>query len=319
LLRLALTIAALIYLFWRADAGQVAKALVRIPVHALLGAVICTLLAMLTGILRWRVLLLSYGAHTTPPARDLVRWYFASILYNLLPGSVGGDMMRGIATRTSFREHGALSSLSVVLIERILGLAGLLVLTAIASCFSPFAGPEVLKYSVAGLALAASAVVGLGFAKHLARWMPRRIAAQLLALPSLVRPSGFVAAALWSVAAHLLIASSGHLLINGLTTLSWIDSFVIFPLTTLAAFFPLTVAGAGARDTALVLLLGRVGVPEADALACSLALLFCNLAMAAIGAVLGQPASTSTPADQEPAALNRALLRASPASPRDRE
>lgn len=287
-LRFAIPAAVLGYLFWRADVREVATALTRIPVRGLLGALLCTTAAMLTGVIRWRALLIAYGAQRVPRARPLVRWYFASIFYNLLPGSVGGDVMRGYATRSCFH-MGAVSSLSVVFVERVLGFAGLLLLTAIASCFSPYAGPEVLRYSLLGLAIAVCAMLALAFAQRLSHWAPAPIAKHLGALPSLVVPSAFVGAVAWSVAAHLLLAASGHVLVSSFVTLSWIDSFVVFPLATLAAFFPLTVAGAGARDTALVLLLGRIGVPEADALACSLAMLFCSLAMAALGALLGQP------------------------------
>ena len=61
---------------------------------------------------------------------------------------------------------------------------------------------------------------------------------------------------------------------------------VVFPLSVVATYFPLTVAGAGARETALVVLFARYGVDRADALASSLALLAITLGLAALGGLV---------------------------------
>jgi hypothetical protein len=76
---------------------------------------------------------------------------------------------------------------------------------------------------------------------------------------------------------------------------------VIFPLGALAAYFPLTIAGAGTRDAALVLLFARIGVARSDALATSLFLLVCNLALSAFGGLLQsrEPLLAPVPAELE--------------------
>ena len=64
------------------------------------------------------------------------------------------------------------------------------------------------------------------------------------------------------------------------------DSMATFPLGTLAAYFPLAVAGGGARDAVLVVLFAKLGVPRESALATSLCLLGSNLFIAVSAGLL---------------------------------
>jgi hypothetical protein len=64
------------------------------------------------------------------------------------------------------------------------------------------------------------------------------------------------------------------------------DSLVAMPLAAAAAFFPFTIAGAGARDLAMVTLYVSLGYPREVALAGSFALLFTTLITAGLGGLL---------------------------------
>jgi hypothetical protein len=61
---------------------------------------------------------------------------------------------------------------------------------------------------------------------------------------------------------------------------------LVVPLAAAAAFFPLSVAGAGPRDAVLVTLYGLAGVPKPAAVATALALLFITLVVGASGGIL---------------------------------
>ena len=57
-------------------------------------------------------------------------------------------------------------------------------------------------------------------------------------------------------------------------------------VVSIASYFPLTVAGAGAREAALVAVYRLVGVPEEKSLAAALAFFGCSLFVAATGGIL---------------------------------
>jgi hypothetical protein len=95
---------------------------------------------------------------------------------------------------------------------------------------------------------------------------------------------------------HVVISYAGHVLIHSLApSVTFNDSMSIFPIGTLAAYFPLTVAGAGARDTALVVLFAKLGVARENALATSLCLLACNLLVSGFGGLLQSSGGARAP------------------------
>lgn len=294
-LRALVTALILAYLFFRADLGQVVAAMRRIPWASTTAAFATLTVGLAAGVVRWRALLAAYGANKEPRWSDLVRWYLVAGFYNLLPGAVGGDVLRGYATRELFFDSAAVRSLSVVFVERVLGFAGLMMLAAVASAFSPFAREQVLLYATLGLVIAAAAVLAVAYGGRLSSLLPTRLQHFLDDLPTVVAPAPFVVAIALSVLSQICASAAGHLLIASIATVSWADSMVVFPVATLAAFFPFTVAGAGARDGVLVLLLGQLGVAPSDALAASLGLLSCHLALAASGALVRTPAAPKEP------------------------
>jgi uncharacterized membrane protein YbhN (UPF0104 family) len=167
------------------------------------------------------------------------------------------------------------------------GFAGLLVLAAGATLLSPLARSEVLVYSAFGLCAALGAVAALAIGRRISSRLPARIGKLAAALPEIERPGPLAVALALSVFTHVLVAMTGYAVLAALVpSVSFTEGMAIFPLGTLAAYFPLTVAGAGARDTALVVLLSHVGVSRADALATSLSMLACNLLISGIGGLL---------------------------------
>ena len=284
LFRIALTCGVFALLFSRIDVGAVSSSIQRIPAASLLGSIAALLSVIALGIVRWRTLLRAYGALRTPTWGFLARWFVVAMFYNLLPGAVGGDVLRGVATRSYFAEGSATRSVSVVFVERIMGLSGLLLLCASATVMSATVDREVLLYTVLGLGAACGAILAITIGRRFADYLPGKLAQVARSLPAIERPADFALAVLLSVLGHVGLSLSGHFLISSLTpNVSVAQSMVIFPLGTLAAIFPLTVAGAGARDAALVVLFARIGVARADALATSLLLLVCNLGLAGLG------------------------------------
>src|SRR5690606_34399647 len=132
---------------------------------------------LFVGALRWRVLLAAYGAPRRPSVLRLAHVYWVGFFYNnYLPGGLGGDVVRGIVTRQSFGERGTAASLTVVVVERALGLSGLLLLVSATYLARPLPGTEgVLPYSALGLVLAAAGVGAVALGRRLAPRLPGRL------------------------------------------------------------------------------------------------------------------------------------------------
>jgi uncharacterized membrane protein YbhN (UPF0104 family) len=106
-------------------------------------------------------------------------------------------------------------------------------------------------------------------------------------LPELRSARPFLLVLAVTVVNWIIVAAAGHLLVSSIDSgVKPGDSFVIIPLAAAAVFFPLTVAGVGAREAAFVLLFRTVGVSDADALAASLSFFACQLVVALSGGVL---------------------------------
>jgi uncharacterized membrane protein YbhN (UPF0104 family) len=282
------TVAVLVYLLFSIDAGAVAHSVRAIPTGALLGSLgsLCGAIVVI-GFFRWIVLLKAYGAQRMPSPLEAVRVFCAALFYNLLPGAVGGDVYRAYATRHCFDDGGATRSGSVVFVDRVLGFAGLLSLVGAASLLGSSGGAHVLLYSGFGLCGAIGAIVVVSTGRHLARWLPRPLAHIVGTLPAIVRPALFALAMVMSLVTQVSMAAAGHILISSLApSVTFFDSMATFPLGTLAAYFPLAVAGGGARDMVLLVLFAKLGVPRESALATSLCLFASTIFIGVSGGVL---------------------------------
>jgi glycosyltransferase 2 family protein len=303
LLKIAVTVVAFVFIFSRQPIADLLEAVRAISPTAFALATLLQYAALTIGTLRWRILMRAYGATHIPTFGKLFKVYVVGYFYNTyLPGAVGGDVMRGVVTRRAFEDSGATGAMAVVLVERALGLAGVFALTGIA--ISLHAGTrfgQLLPYSVLGLVGVAACVTGLALGKHIARFFPRPIARTLASLPSLVGYGSFITAALMSLLTHTVVAVIGHVLISSiLPSMPMADSFVAMPLAAAAGFFPLTVAGAGARDYVLIQLYEAFGAPMAAGTATALAFLLSSLIASGVGGViqLVSPLDLSTEADE---------------------
>ncbi len=285
-LRILGTAAGVAWILARVDLGAAEGALARIPATAALGAVGLVALNVVIGAVRWRALLRAYGAARIPARRELVRLYFVAFFYNnYLPGAVAGDVARGVVTRDSFDE-GATGALAVVLVERALGLFALFALLALGLGLSAGAldAGSLWAWTALGGAGSAAIVIAIPFARRLGPRLPRPLAGVAGKLPRLHAGRPFAGAVGLSLATQICIALAGWLLLAALAPISLAGSLLVVPLAAATTFLPITVGGAGAREAVYVALCGRLfGMPEADALAASLALWLAHLVVAGAG------------------------------------
>jgi hypothetical protein len=204
---------------------------------------------------------------------------------------VGGDVIRGVASRKAFGDldwAGATSGVAVVFIERVIGVSALLVLTASAYLISPIPGIEdVGLWAALGLAAAGGALFGIAIAPRLAPLLPEKLGKPLRALPRLYSVGPFLIAIFLSLIIHAINIVAGHAIMSSLEpSVTFAQSAVVMPLIGASAFFPFTVGGAGVREAAFAALYGTVGVPEASAYAASLCFWGTQLLSAGVGGVV---------------------------------
>lgn len=290
-LKIGGTVAGFAYVASIVDPAEVGAAVARLSPWAFLGACAVTLVNLGVGAARWRILLAAYGAPRLPSFPRLFRVYLVGFFYNnYLPGGLGGDVVRGVVTRASFGARGTTASMTVVLVERVLGLSGLLLIVSTTSLLRPLPGTEdVLPLSALFLVAAAASVLAIAAGRRLAPRLPGRLGETAAALPEIVRGGPFVTALALSLVTQALVAMTGWVLIASITggRVSATDALVLVPLAMAATYFPLSVGGAGAREAAFVALgTSALGMSEADALASSLLLWISQLAVAAIGGLV---------------------------------
>jgi uncharacterized membrane protein YbhN (UPF0104 family) len=286
-LQLIATLAAFGYVMSLVSAHALLAALVRVPFASLLIAASMTVVALVIGSFRWWLLFRAFDAPHPPRFGSLFRYYLVGFFYNTyLPGGVGGDLVRALASRSAWGpEHAATAGIATVFVDRVLGLAGLLGVVSLVSLVHPLPilGPAVLP-GVFGLAGAAFSLFALSSAHRLAPRAPSWLGAMLLRLPQARYWLPLTAAAALSLVTQLLPALAGHLLLMSLAPEArLLDSLAIVPVAAASAFLPITVSGAGVREALFVKLYASVGVPASAALAASL-LLWCSQAsVAAVG------------------------------------
>ncbi len=286
-LRFGITFAAFGYLSTIVSLDELGAAFSRMPALAWAEMAFWFTVVTLLGAFRWSLLLGAFGADRRPPLRRLTQLYYVGLFYNTILLGVGGDVVRGVASREAFGDSSATAGLSVVFVERVLGLAGLLLLTAGVTLLQPIEGvPASHLLGGVGLLAVTAALAGLLFARRIGPHLPeplRRLAASV-PTPKRYAPIGVVLSI--AVLGHALTAVGGHALIVALAPqVALHESLVLIPVALASAFLP-TVAGAGVREAAFVALYGLVGVAEGEALAASLGAGACHLAMAGFGGLL---------------------------------
>lgn len=288
-LRLVVSLSALAYLALTLDVRAVLSTLTRLPLPNLLAALASVVFALFVGAFRHRVLLGAYGATERPSLLTCLHLYWVGFFYNtFLPGSVGGDVLRAVGARTAFGAHGTTASIAVVLVERVLGLFGLVLVAGVAFAIQPLEGVEGLWiWVVLGLA---AACVGVGFValgRRLAPRVPGFVGRQLGRFPELVNRRDFFLGFVASIVSHLTVAATGHFLIVGLDAhVRWITSAVVVPVGAAAAYFPLTVSGLGVREAAFARLYETAHVAPEAAAAFALAFLGAQLSVALVGGAI---------------------------------
>lgn len=264
---------------------QLGHALGQVPGRVLVSTLVVLLGGHVAAALKWRLL---QGGKTGISAGAALRAHFHGVLANLwLPGVVGGDVVRaGVVVR-----HASRPALVVLasLIDRIVDSIALLVIA--------FGGLLLIGgrsrdawhlVAVGTLTAAIVAAVFFGGYRYLkARPGNRKFVQLVEAIDLMVQRPGLVAVALVmsvciQVAFILVNVNVGHAVGMTAPVSAW---FMAWPLAKLAALVPISAAGLGVREAALIVLMRPFGDPAETIMAAGLVWQAAFIAGGALGGV----------------------------------
>jgi uncharacterized membrane protein YbhN (UPF0104 family) len=290
-----LSLAALLPLLWvarRTEPEQVLRSLTSVPPTTFALAALLQALSLLSVSVRSRALLaavLAPGAATAlPPVAFFVRTWLIGGYVGLLPVPGADDLVR--LGRTTTTGASLTASGSVVLLERLLGLAGVSALALAGAWWSPAPLPDQAWYSaVVCVVLTAAGFVALAVGRPLIQKLPSsRLPAPLQRLlPQLPGPAVFGQLPLpflASIASNFLSGLLMFTVIHAMAPDFTLEaSAQVMPAMLLALAVPLTPGRVGQREFVFSLFLGGVGVKQGVVLASSLWLLAFGLLVALSG------------------------------------
>ena len=229
---------------------------------------------------RWGVVLRALGVKV--PLPTLATLIIMSVFFNqTLPSNLGGDAMR--IWRLFRRGAGLQRAVGSILLDHVMSLVGLALLVVIALPWAAMLIEDsVIVFVLAGIVVAVLSGLGVLLALDRAffavlRFLPSRL---LEAILQLSRDARTVLLARQVIGPLLLLSVATHLcgvmmmtaLAYGLGIAVDLGAFmVLVPPAVLASLVPLSFAGWGVREGAMIALLGSIGIAPEEALALSVA------------------------------------------------
>jgi uncharacterized protein (TIRG00374 family) len=302
LLRLLRIIVSGALLFWvlkQADLGEIGATIAGANLWWILAAFGVNLFGNVLGALRWQLLLRSQGRLL--PLPHLLGSYLVGLFFNMfLPSTIGGDVVRAASAKK--RGGGTLTeNLTVVLVERLIGLlatlslGGVAALTGVAGRIDPR-----LPLVLGGLLLAALAGLLLALNAGVRHLILRLIGKFPIAFVRHTVGKMLAAFELFSQARGTLLAN--YVLSLGFQFLLilhfWLVQFAfgqtvpfstyvaVVPMVFCIMLMPISINGLGVRESAFVWFLTRAGMDPASAAALSLSSFAIALAQGVIGSLV---------------------------------
>jgi len=246
-------------------------------------ALLLYLVMILLSVWRWRILL--DAQHIGVPAVRLLNSYLVATFFNnFLPSNIGGDVIR---IRDTAPQAGSKTlATTVVLMDRGLGLLGLLTIAAAGSSIASRIGgrPPVLASLLwlalaAGVAASAAAVLLPGGVARLLsplqlihqEWVGERIGRLTGALTKFRNaPGALVACLLGAVVVQAVLVAFYAAIVHSMRipVSAW-HLAVVVPISFVVQMAPISLNGFGVREATFTFYFSRIGLPIESALVVS--------------------------------------------------
>ena len=278
-LKFAVSALLLWFLFTTYDVSDAIGRLGRLAPGFLVLAVAAEMLSIILATWRW-VLILRAINIGLDFLKALPIVFIALFFNQILPSNLGGDVMRV----WRLFQHGSdlVNAIGSVILDRVVALLGLVILVSACLPFVSLLTDDPLLSRILMVIIGAT-VAGLGFLLAFERALPlvRRFLppAILKNLSTLARdarkyflnPAASVPGTAISVVNHMVTVTVFYALARALgIDIGFAECLVLIPPVVLLSMLPISLAGWGVREGAMVVALGFVGVPPAQALALSI-------------------------------------------------
>jgi len=294
-LKAAVTGVLLYFAFSRVNFHLIGERLDRIDYMWLAAAVLIFVAQTTLGALRWQRIVLHCDTPDAPPFTipRAFRYTFIAAFFNqTLPSTVGGDAVR---IWLLGRDHGGWRAATYsVLIDRLTGVLVLALLVILClpwsfALISDINGRIALLVVGFGSIGACLVFLALGFVRW--RWLDRWwLTRQLGAAATMARrvfgsASSGAPIIAYSLLIHAMSVTAAWCLAKSVAApLEWSQALLLVLPVLLIATIPLSIAGWGTREAAMILAFGYAGLPETEGLIVSVLL---GIAMFAAGLVGG--------------------------------
>lgn len=231
------------------------------------------------GVLRYRALLGLVGVRY--PFLRLLQLHFVALFFNVvIPGNVGGDVLKGLYVARDAAPEKRTTILLIVFIERLMGLAGLVAmaaLIALARGSAVWADPLLRPLASTVVLLAAATLLGPALLVVLMRAAGDRLEAYTTGTTSIAKlagrlvaavrllasgPRSLVLALLFSMSLHALAMAFFTVLtsVMGPYDVSVAQIATVFPLGILTMILPISPSGLGVGHVAFDKLFAAIGL-----------------------------------------------------------
>ena len=295
--RIAVGVGLIIFLFYALDIQKIIENIRAIRLEFLFYAAVPYVLFIILSAWRWQVLLKfkKFGIRFG----ETLKIYFISLFFNnLLPTTVGGDVMRVAYTMKERRAD----ALATVLVDRILGFVGLFIfaLAAVLYLLIKRNETEFLPFMIIGL-LTVIVITYVFFSeKAYARISPIISRLRILKIGERINnlheagtdfgnawgPISLCVAHSVIIQATLSIAPFFVLLGMGNPNVGLVPFLIYVPIINVISMIPVSLNGLGVRENSYVILFSRVGLDGEVSLAVSLVSFFIIFAFSLVGGLL---------------------------------
>ena len=283
LLKIVVSAGLLYLLLGRTDLSRLWSYVLHASPAWLAVALLLYLVMILLSVWRWKILL--DAQHLTVPAGRLLSSYLVATFFNnFLPSNIGGDVIR---IRDTAGQAGSKTlATTVILMDRGLGLLGLLSVAAVGSSVASRIGgrPPVVASMLwlalaGGLAASAAAVLLPGGVARLLsplrqihqEWVGERIGRLTGALTKFRNaPGALIACLLGAVLVQAVLVAFYLAIVHSMSIpVSVWHLAVIVPISFVVQMAPVSVNGFGVREATFTYYFSRIGLPIESALVVS--------------------------------------------------
>jgi len=281
--KLVISVGILVWLFQHTDVSAVVARARTAHVGWIVAALGVYAVMVVISSWRWQLLLAAQNCRA-PINRLNASWLVALFFNNFLPSNIGGDVIR-IADSVSIT-HSRTMAAAVVLVDRAIGLAALLVIAASGAWFASTQGINVPGRDYVWIAAVGMIVAGLPtmlkpsllirLLEPLGRLHPELFGRRIDKFSETLHRIAEAPASLWGAVAGALAVQ--FLIVVFYLFVAWaIDAplpafaaFVIVPVSLVLQMAPVSVNGFGVREAIFAWFFTRLALPTDAAIALSL-------------------------------------------------